>query len=591
MKLTIRGFDSSDETIKLAQSEFENLSGMGNFKVSFELADTDGYSLLHEDGILKFFASSQIEILYAVYDFAETFMGYCFFEPGVDLKSGQYEAIPTGLLFDKKLHKLKRRGFIQEFPFNEDSFLLADWMAKNRLNYLMIWMKYYDLISDELKKYFAVRGIEIESGHHNFSYWIPASEYGEKHPEFFAMKDGVRIKPSVGKDVLLLSEQLCTTNPELKAEMARKMIAYAKCHPEIKTLSISPNDGFGWCECPECSKFYDADDMGEFYCVSEHTYRAGRIYHEMFADVAGQFHVECPDVNVTFMAYVNYDRPSSGFKLKPGEVVYFAPYWRCINHLITDATCPVNRYYLRDILEWCACREGGEINIYEYFMGVNFYLSLPMLHHELIFDEIDFYHQNEVEGLLTQFHLPHWGVYGLNYYAMAQAGYGADKEQFQTKTFSALFGSHAAQYRKFYTELRSLQESVGKCLLPYPRHLFSRTEIVQFDRLVESAAALPEDIPYPVMCERLKIWMQYLRKFKDLSDAANAGTLTIRGVELFSAWCHAQEGKRIIVLDRLDKYLTALTDCLKSGREWIHFNIDWEDEHIKRMDEYLALES
>ena len=73
-----------------------------------------------------------------------------------------------------------------------------------------------------------------------------------------------------------------------------------------------------------------------------------------------------------------------------------------------------------------------------------------LIHHELMFDEIDFYNQNNVEGLLTQFHLPHWGVYSINYYAMAQAGYAADKQQFLTKTFNSLFGEHAEQYHEFY---------------------------------------------------------------------------------------------------------------------------------------------
>lgn len=587
----ITTFATTDSTIKLAQSEFEKLlssTGLADLKAEFNRHENEGYSLLHKDGVLNFSAPSAVEVLYAVYDFAETFLGYCFFEPGVDLRSDVNSKIPTGILFDQKCPKIKRRGFIQEFPFNEDSFLLADWMVKNRLNYIMTWMKYYDLISDDLKEYFAVRGIEIESGHHNFSYWIPTSEYGEKNPEFFAMKDGVRIKPSEDKNALLLSEQLCTTNPELRAEMAKKMIAYTKAHPEIKTLSIAPNDGFGWCECPECSKFYDTDDMGEFYCVSEHTYRAGRIYHEMYEDVSKQFHAVCPDVDVTFMAYVNYSRPSPDFRLEDGEIVHFAPYWRCINHSIADEACPINKYYKRDILEWCAARDGGEINIYEYFMGVNFYLSLPMIHHEMMFDEIDFYQQHQIEGLLTQFHLPHWGVYGINYYAMAQAGYGTDKQHFLTKTFNALFGKHAAQYQDFYGLLRTLQESAGKCLLPYQRHLFGRTEIEQFKKLAKLAAALPQDIPYPLMCERLKIWAQYLLKFKELSDAANAKVLTVEDLDQFLAWCHSQSGKGVIVLSRLDTYFTALSDCLKSGKEWIHFNIDWEDDHIKRVGQFLG---
>jgi hypothetical protein len=582
---------SVDATIKLAQSELESFSAKGGVKslsVEFQHSDVKGYSLVNENGVLKFSAPTSVEVLYAVYDFAEAWLGYCFFEPGTDLRTDIAGEIPEGILFDHKQPKLKRRGFIQEFPFDEDSFALADWMAKNRLNYLLVWMKYYDLISDELKEYFAVRGIEIESGHHNFSYWIPTSEYGREHPDFFAMKDGVRIKPSEDKNALLLSEQLCTTNPELRTEMARKMIAYSKTHPEIKTISIVPNDGFGWCECPECSKYYDSDDKGDFYCVSEHTYRAGRIYHEMYTEVVRQFNAECPDVSVTLMAYVNYSRPSQGFKLKKGMGVHFAPYWRCINHSIADESCPVNAAYKRDIIEWCACREGGDVNIYEYFMGVNFYLSLPMVHHEMMFDEMDFYRQYNVDGLTTQFNLAHWGVYGINYYAMAQAAYSEDKEEFLTKVFNALFGKHAEQYRGFYAQMRAVQESAGDCLLPYQRHLFNRTEAAQYEELLKKAAELPEDIPYSVMCERIRIWAEYLLRFKRLSDSAQNKALDMAGLESFIAWCDSHKGKGVIVLDRLHMYFTALAECLKNGKVWIHFNIDWEDDHIKKVDEYLA---
>jgi hypothetical protein len=575
-----------NRTLELAQFEFRELSssvGMSSLKAEFGLNRTDGYSLCSEGGVLKFSASSEVEILYAVYDFAETYLGYCFFEPCVDLQAGVTDKIPAGILFDQKKPKLKRRGFIQEFPFNKDSFKLADWMAKNRLNYILTWMKHYDFMTEELKDYFAVRGIEIESGHHNFSYWIPTSKYGDEHPEYFAMKDGVRIKPSEDKNALLLSEQLCTTNPGLRRAMAEEMIAYAKVHPEVKTLSICPNDGFGWCECPECSKYYDADDKGDFYSVSEHTYKADRIYHNMYTDVARQFNAEYPDIDVSFMAYVNYSRPSDGFKLKQGMAVYFAPYWRCINHSIADEECPVNKFYKRDILEWCACREGGEINIYEYFMGVNFYLSLPMIHHELIFDEVNFYKQNSVEGLLTQFSLSHWGVYGFNYYAMAAALYGRDKKVC-TKTLLALFGKYHEQYREFYTAMRMLQESVGKCLLPFPRHLFSRIDIAQFENIFELAGELSKDIPYPAMNQRLIIWAEYLLKYKKLFDSAREHKLTLNDLKEFLKWCHLQKDKGVLVIERLDMYFSELANCLKNGKEWVHFGLDWEDQHIKEVE-------
>jgi hypothetical protein len=190
--------------------------------------------------------------------------------------------------------------------------------------------------------------------------------------------------------------------------------------------------------------------------------------------------------------------------------------------------------------------------------------------------------------LITQFNLAHWGVYGINYYAMAQAAYSEDKEEFLTKVFNALFGKHAEQYRGFYAQMRAVQESAGDCLLPYQRHLFNRTEAAQYEELLKKAAELPEDIPYSVMCERIRIWAEYLLRFKRLSDSAQNKALDMAGLESFIAWCDSHKGKGVIVLDRLHMYFTALAECLKNGKVWIHFNIDWEDDHIKKVDEYLA---
>ena len=102
---------SADTTIKLAQSELENFcsqSGVKNLSVEFQLSEAQGYSLINENGILQFFASTSVEILYAVYDFAETHLGYCFFEPGVNLRTDVNGQIPEGMLFDRKQPKLKR---------------------------------------------------------------------------------------------------------------------------------------------------------------------------------------------------------------------------------------------------------------------------------------------------------------------------------------------------------------------------------------------------------------------------------------------------------------------------------------------------
>ena len=159
-----------------------------------------------------------------------------------------------------------------------------------------------------------MRGIEIIGGGHNFSFLIPAEKYAATHPEFFAERNGERIKPSSAKSALLLSEQLCTTNPDLREELVKNIIEYSHTHPRIKSLNLSPNDGFGWCECKECSKLYDKNTKGELYSLSEHVHQANGIYHQLVKYVNTRLREENCRLTLGFGAYINYCRPSEGME-------------------------------------------------------------------------------------------------------------------------------------------------------------------------------------------------------------------------------------------------------------------------------------
>ena len=572
-------------TIQLAKKEAERYQVNAEFRIepqlpSFEVKSVSGQIIIS--------APNDVELLYGVYDFAEKFGGWSFFEPGRDqFIPALRQEIPTdGILIPAKKPLLKRRGFIQEFPFNDETPDLLDWMAKNKLNYLLTWMKYYDDLSGELKQAAFDRGIVIESGHHNFDYWIPGKEYAAEHPDFFAEIDGVRITPS-GNSELLMSEQLCTTNPELRAEIVRRMVEYCRKHPEVKTISLIPNDGFGWCQCKECSKFYDENQKGDFYSVSRHVYKADKIYHDLLQDVAAKLNALLPDVQLTFCAYVNYCAPSEGFRLNKGMAVHMAPYWWCINHALDDPSCPTNSSYLEDIKKWSACKNGGEVNIYEYYMGINFYLSLPMIHWEKMFREMRWYNAHQVDGVLTQFHIPHWSVYGTNYRMMAQAGRGEDEAACIKRMMVELFGKDATEAEKFYREMEKVMYSMGKCHIPYPRSIFRRTTVSDFEYFNQLAKDLAAKDPESNLRKELVIWTEYMVRFKRLFDRINDHKASVEDVDELLDWIHRYQDSRVFVHDRFDSYFEAIREAVSSGKRWLHFNLDWEDAYVAEHDHTL----
>ena len=592
---TVKHKQFENKTLALAYSELISMlkkaadirhTPDGNLEIEFKICLNQGFSVILDRNNLVFNGAGPTEILYAVYDLAEKVLGYCFFEPGTDICDPPEKIVlEQGYVIENTKPLLSNRGLIQEFAFSDGSYSLADWMAKNKLNYLLTHMKYYDQLSNDLKEYFSVRGITIESGHHIFDYWIPAHKYYKKHPEYFAIINGERIVP-YNDNGYLKGGQLCATDPGVRREIAKNMIAYCKEHPEANIISLVPNDGFGWCECEHCSKFYDKSRRGQLYCLSEHVYPAQELYHDMVRDVAAQVRAVIPSKTVTFVAYVNYVEPSKNFILNNNMAVHVAPYWRCVNHRIYDRSCPINSMYIEAIQKWTKTKNGGHINIYEYYMGVNLYVSLPLVHHEDVFDEAAFYSQNGIDGLLTQFQMSHWTAYGLNYYCMAKALYGSGKESVNS-TLQKLFGPAFEDVGCFYSEMKKLVLSAGNCHITYPRALFNRTQLASYEYLHSCALAIAQKIPDNKFVQGFVIWTEYLLRFKNLFDLYHRKTQIDSELRDFLDWARQHKNDNVFVFEKLQMLIGKWQESIKSGRSWLHFNLDWEDEYIRKHDTLL----
>jgi hypothetical protein len=76
-----------------------------------------------------------------------------------------------------------------------------------------------------------------------------------KHPEYFPMIAAKR-SPGVVKDgkVYPGSVQRCLSNPDVVNLAIAKVREWIGACPEAQILSVSQNDGDGWCECAACRK-------------------------------------------------------------------------------------------------------------------------------------------------------------------------------------------------------------------------------------------------------------------------------------------------------------------------------------------------
>ena len=176
----------------------------------------------------------------------------------------------------------------------------------------------------------------------------------------------------------------------------------------------------------------------------------------------------------------------------------------------------------------------------------------------------------------------------MNYVLMARAARGEDQDAAINTLFQSLFGPDAVEAEEFYRAVKKLVMKTGRCHIPYPRSLLRRTELADYLQIHELAVKLASKAPEDRLRADLVIWTDYMIRFKKLFDAYQAGELTEADVHEFLRWVHSQRDCRVFVQSKFDSYFQALIDALANGTEWIHFNLDWEDEYIRRHDQLLG---
>lgn len=91
----------------------------------------------------------------------------------------------------------------------------------------------------------------------NYDDWLPPSQYAEKHPEYYALVNGERLKPTDSDGAK--GWQPCVSNPEVQQRMGETVLQYFREHPEALGINFSINDGGGDCTCEKC-RALDAPD-------------------------------------------------------------------------------------------------------------------------------------------------------------------------------------------------------------------------------------------------------------------------------------------------------------------------------------------
>ncbi|HUT91180.1 MAG TPA: DUF4838 domain-containing protein [Thermoguttaceae bacterium] len=294
-------------------------------------------------------------------------------------------------------------------------------------------------------------GVNWKWHFHTFAILIPPEKHFDDHPEWFPLVGGKRQKSTQEHSH---STQLCTTNPEVVDKLTEGLLETLDADPTIEIITLSPNDGGGFCECPGCTAL-DEPHRGWFARYSK---RLAVLNQQIAGRVAERY----PKVKIKIGAYAMYALPPEieGYRPEENSLVQLCHIYFCHNHPITSGKCEAGKTYepsdnflpnqeFRKLAEtWSKLT--GNLFIYEYYALGGWSRSdmlWPMVH--TMRHDVPWYRDLGAKGFYTQ--TGPWQRAPLNYYVAAKLAWNADLDvDWLIDDFCRKFFEDAAEPMKAY---------------------------------------------------------------------------------------------------------------------------------------------
>ena len=380
----------------------------------------------------------------AVYDFLERFAGVRWLWPG-EVGTVADPSEPVTLADEK---------FVYVTPFRRrltSSFLGGRGRFPGESADLSAWCRHRH-VGSSLES----RGSGFQ---HAFGSLLPRAKYGKEHPEYYALVSPERwigepkpTKPTRLSDPMMPGPwQLCTSNPEVRRLIAEKLVAAG---PNV-VRSISPNDGYGFCECEAC-KAQDPEGQG----IVGKSYNITDRMYDFLSDIAWQVYKASPTNQVGLFSYSCYsDAPTKKVNLPPN--VYLSCCYIMYN---TNAR---SEAALHDKLSRLAAT-GAQIVGREYW-GTHYTMRYPLSHSRKIDRNLKHLHKIGAAGI--------YGEPGNNFAARASDLYlltrlawnpEIDRTEALRDFCDKAFGPAAG--RVMYDLFEAIEDCVEKKIEVYPEN-------------------------------------------------------------------------------------------------------------------------
>jgi hypothetical protein len=225
-----RDLQTDSKIISIGQTQLLKKSGLGTVNENLE---DEGYAIDQKEDQLFLWGGRTRGVINAVYALLEEDLGCRWYSKELTVIPG----IKT-LRFAPGL-RIYKPALTCRDPFWNVAFD-ATWSLRNRTNAPSA------KVPHEWGGAVDYGGMFV----HTFNGLFPEKEYFENHPEYYMLNDQNK----------RVTNQLCTTNPEVIRLVKEKVRKVLKANPYANLISISKNDGGGTCLCDRCKSLDDAEE-------------------------------------------------------------------------------------------------------------------------------------------------------------------------------------------------------------------------------------------------------------------------------------------------------------------------------------------
>lgn len=286
------------------------------------------YQSIGDDIII--YGGSQRGTMYGVFSFLEN-------ELGVRWYTAEYTRIPKKKSWTFKSLNHKESPFIQHrytmyYRCGDDK----TWAAHNKNNFC--WNAQHNEYG----------GLEACRGVHTL-YWLLPEDLFDKHPEYFALRDGKRN----------VKAQRCLSNKNVFEIVKENLLKDIKDNPNYLYYDVSQLDNQLFCECNECRKIearYGGEHSGLIiWFVNKLADEMAKIY---------------PQKRLTTLAYRYTRRAPKNIKPRENVTIRLCDIECCFAHPLEE--CPENKSFVQDFKDWGELTQN--IFIWDYIVNFGQYL-------------------------------------------------------------------------------------------------------------------------------------------------------------------------------------------------------------------------